>query len=46
MFALYAIIDPLKGSGAMAVLTNALLLGNAASIVLPSALNGWFHWFI
>ena len=33
MLALYAITDSLKGSGAMAVLTSALLLGNAASIV-------------
>jgi cell volume regulation protein A len=33
MLALYAITDSLKGSGAMAVLTSALLLGNAGSIV-------------
>jgi cell volume regulation protein A len=33
MLALYAITDSLKGSGALAVLTSSLLLGNAASIM-------------
>jgi NhaP-type Na+/H+ or K+/H+ antiporter len=33
MLALYAITESVDGSGAMAVLTSSLLLGNAASIV-------------
>ncbi len=45
MFALYAVMELLHGSGAIAVLTASLLLGNASSIVprlIPGAVGPMF----